>query len=408
LVAAPPARSQSLDAIKKEQGKLEQKRKKLVEEIALTQKRISEVQSRRSGSLVELTALKKQLRSREELISTIRKQVDESDRGIRATESQIKALEKDITRLKELYAKMIYNSYVHHTPKNNLLFVFSSGSFNDALRRVEYVKAYSSFRREQAELIRHSREEMQAHLRHLEVARKEKEELLSAELRNRAELNGAKETITRKINDFKKEEAKYATEIKAKEKEQAQLNDRIKTLIKDAIKEQERLNKLAAAPSKSSTSSSAANTPALASTREAQQLAAQFASNKGKLPWPVEKGYVTSQFGKRYLPEAKMTVENNGIDIATERGAKVRAIFNGEVTNTFYSPVFKYGVLISHGNYFTVYTGLHQVSVKEGDKVATKQTIGTAHTREDTNATEVHLEIWQGTTVLNPSLYIFQ
>jgi len=288
---------------------------------------------------------------------------------------------------------------VHQTSRSNLLFVFSSSSFNEAVRRVQYVKAYTAFRRAQAGMIEQASESLHKELKRMEDSRNERAELLAAELRNRSELNREKTTVSKQVDDFKKQESKFTAEVKEKEKAAEKLNKQIKAMIAAAIKEQEK---------KSAATTSGSSSAALASTREARELSNQFAANKGKLPWPVEKGTICGQFGKRYLPELKMSVENNGIDILTERSATVRAIFNGEVINTFYSPVFHYGVLISHGSYFTVYTGLEKLTVKENDKVSTKQPIGTAFNKNEAATTEVHLEVWQGTTKLNPALWLYQ
>lgn len=326
----------------------------------------------------------------------------ESDKQIRESQKVIKSLENGMEKLREQYRMMIRNMYVHHTPSSNLLFVFSSRSFNDALRRVDYVKAHNNFRRQQAERIARSRADMEEQLISLENMRKERADHLSAELKNRAELSSDKSQLDKQITEFKKQEKKFASDIKEKEKAKAKLNDQIQALIAKAVKEANKKS------TKTATTSKTTSSGTMLLTKEATALSNQFAANKGKLPWPVEKGFISGRFGTRHIAELNIDVENNGIDISTEKGSTVRAIFNGEVTNTFYSPVFKYGVLISHGNYFTVYTGLQNVSVKEKDRVATKQSIGTAHTKDDAGATEVHLEIWQGTTKLNPALWIYQ
>lgn len=384
--------------LSKQQNQLEKKRNKLEEEIAFTKKRIEDIKSKRSHSLSELNTLKRQLKAREELIATIRSQIKEADRQIAESQRIISGMEANISKLKDQYRKMVRNMYVHHAPGSNLLFVFSSKSFNDALRRVDYVKAHANFRRQQYERIMRSKAGMLEQLARLEQARNTKAEHLSDELRNRSELNHDKSELDRQITEFRKQESKYSAEIKEKEKAKAKLNSQIQALIAQAMKQS----------SKPKDPKKPAGSASMTLTKEASELSGQFAANKGKLPWPVEKGFISGRFGTRHIAELNIDVENNGIDITTERGAAVRAIFNGEVTNTFYSPVFKYGVLISHGNYFTVYTGLKQVTVKENDKVTTKQTIGIAHTKEETNVTEVHLEIWQGTTKLNPSLWVYQ
>lgn len=377
---------------------LEQRKKKLEDEIKFTKKKITQIRSKKKNSLSELETLKSQIRAREELITTARAQLNEVEKKISRSQLTIAALEGDIEKLKEQYSKMIYNAYVHHSSRSNLLFVFSSSSFNEAFRRVQYVKAYSAFRKEQAKLIEASQESLQWEVRRLEEARAQKSDLLTMEMRNRSELNSEKNQVSSQLSSFSSEEKKYLAQVREKERAAKELNTQIDKLIAAAIA------KANAAESASTASSS----KSFALTREAKELSNQFAANKGKLPWPVERGTITGRFGKRKHPVLKTEVENNGIDISTNKNAAVRSVFNGEVMNIFHSPVFKWGVLISHGNYFTVYTGLEQVSVAEKQKIKTKQAIGSAYTNEESGLTEVHLEMWQGRAKMNPESWLYR
>jgi murein DD-endopeptidase MepM/ murein hydrolase activator NlpD len=141
-------------------------------------------------------------------------------------------------------------------------------------------------------------------------------------------------------------------------------------------------------------------------TPEMALISSNFAGNKGRLPWPVERGTITGKFGTQpHAALRNVTVENNGIDITTQAGAPVRSIFEGEVVNVIFNPSFQKGIIIKHGEYYSVYTGLTAVQVKAGDKITTKQVIGTAYTGDD-NQTEIHLEIWKGTTIMDPAGWI--
>ena len=145
----------------------------------------------------------------------------------------------------------------------------------------------------------------------------------------------------------------------------------------------------------------------LGNTPEYDQLSSNFYGNKGKLPWPVEKGFISKGFGPYVVPGTTIKMENNGIDIRTDENSSVRCLFEGKVVGILNNPTFKNAVIISHGEYFTVYSKLASVNVSKGQKISTKQVIGAAYTDED-NITEVHLEVWKGAAKLNPADWIYK
>lgn len=375
-----------LDKLKKEQAQLE-------EEIKLTKQQIAEIAEKKNHSLSELEALNQQIEVRQAIIENYNQQINLTQIDILDTKNLISSMKKDIDLLKKNYASLVYKTYTSQNSYKRMLFVFASDNFNQAYKRVNYLRQFSDFRKSQAELIVKTQENLEQELVRLEENKKVKQNLLNAEWNQKKALGNEKQTLDNKVDAYKSEEQKYLAEIRKKEFARSQLKTQISNLIAEAR----------AKANTSGSSSSFSLTP------EARKLSSDFTNNKGKLPWPVSHGSIIRGFGKKLHPILRnppVYENNNGIDIATTKNADIRAIFNGTVASIFYSPVFQNGIIISHGNYFTVYTMLDQVSVTEGQQVETKQILGKAYFNPNTNRSEVHLEIWQSQTLLNPSLWI--
>jgi len=373
--------------------KLKAEQEQLAREINFTKQKISEIRKKKTSSLTELETLNKQIEVRKAMIANINAQVRAINRQIAETATVIQTMQEDLEKMKESYAALVYQAYVNQNSYNRLLFVFASDDFNDALKRITYLKRFSEFRKEQAELISKTQESLQRKIALLQQKRDEKSQLLNAEWEQKKELGMEQRELRQKVNCYQSEEARYLAEVRKKEAAAAQLNQQIARLIAEANKK----------------NSGSASTFSL--TPEARALSSEFVSNKGKLPWPVERGTIIRGFGKKLHPvlrDPPVYENNNGIDISTTRHAPVRAVFQGTVATVFYSPVFHNGIIINHGEYYTVYTMLDEVYVKEGDKVSTKQQIGRAWFNEQENSSEVHLEIWKGQTLMNPALWIYR
>ena len=285
---------------------------------------------------------------------------------------------------------------------------------------MEYVREYTTYRKEQAAAIQAAQAALRIRQQELEADKSEKEALLAGEEEQRNILAKEKAEQDSVVQGLKGEEKQLLAQIDKKKKDASTLNKQIQQIIAEEIrKEKERAEaaaRAAAAASKkeetttSTTTAPVKETPKPAVnaglTPEMALISSNFAGNKGRLPWPVERGTITGKFGTQpHAALRNVTVENNGIDITTQEGAQVRSVFEGEVVNVIFNPSFQKGVIIKHGEYYTVYTGLTAVQVKAGDKITTKQVIGTAYTRDD-NQTEIHLEIWKGTTIMDPAGWI--
>jgi septal ring factor EnvC (AmiA/AmiB activator) len=386
---------------------LRQQYQSLQEEIRQTEEVLAETKKNKQATVGELEALQRRIDIRRRLIANIADQIDGLDGRILENSRVIISLERDLDELRGEYAEMIVNAYIHQDPTDRVAFVLGSGGFAEALQRVQYLREYAAFRKEQIQLIEDTREALSFKVSELESAKLEKRGLLQEEERQRTTLNREREQQNQRIRTLSNIESKLLAAINAKKADAEELNRRIEQLIADEIRK-ERLRALEAANrAGENTGSRGDAVPTL--TPEARLLSNQFSENRGRLPWPVQRGTITGGFGRRVHPvlrDPPVYIQSNGVDIKTVAGSPVRAVFSGEVLNIIYNPSFQRGVIVKHGEYFTVYTKLSSVSVKPGDAVVAGQPLGTVHTDETEDRTEVHLEVWKGTTLLNPEEWL--
>lgn len=391
---------------------LEKKYANLQSEIEDTEQLLQQTKKKKQNSLNEVKLLNSQINSRQEIIGNITLQVNAVSKEMRETALVIQSMEADIQNMRNQYAKMITYAYVNDNTYEPLHFLFASGSVNDAINQIQYVKEFSAFRKQQAAAIKAVQAALKTRIGQLESDKSKKEDLLANEKQQKQKLDNEKKAKDNSVKSLQKEEKKISDQLKQKKKDADALNKKIQSIIAEEIrKEKERAAteaaKKAAAEKKTDkkTTTTAAESGGL--TPEMTLVSKNFEGNKGRLPWPVERGTITERFGTHAHPVLKnVSVENNGINISTTEGASVRALFEGEVLNVIFSPSFQKGVIIKHGEYYTVYTNLASVNVEPGVKVSAKQKIGTAYTNADEGKTEVHLEIWKGTTLLDPALWI--
>lgn len=400
---------------------LETKYTKLQSEIKDAEDLLEQTKKKKQNSLNEVKLLNRKINVREEMINNISLQVGAVSTEMQETVGVINSMEKDVQGMRDQYAKMITYAYVNDKAYEPLHFIFASGSVNDAINQVQYVKEFSAFRKQQAAAIKAVQAALQTRIDKLEEDKNKKQELLRSEQQHKQKLDKEKSEKDQSVKVLQKEEKKINDQIKQKKKDADALNKKIQSIIAEEIrKEKERAAaeaaKKAAAekkttttttPAEKTTAEKAAVKESVGLTPEMALVSKNFEGNKGRLPWPVERGTITGRFGTHPHPVLKnVSVENNGIDISTVEGAAVRSIFEGEVLNVLFNPSFQKGVIIKHGEYYTVYTNLASVSVEAGTKVSAKQKIGTVYSNTDDGKTDVHMELWKGTTILDPSLWI--
>lgn len=402
-----------------DQKALEKKRKQLESEINQTQKAIQQTQKTRDNSLKEIINLEKQIELRKELIENTSKEIKEFSVQIQETTSNLKALENKLTMLRENYAKAIYGTYKSYRITDQFLFVANSSTFSEALRRLNYLRKIGDYRKSQVDDIIKTQDEINAKLAAIQSKKNEQERLLAQQKKQESELSKNKAQKAKLVEQLKVKEGNLNKQLTKKKKEAEKLNAQIQAIIAKEIERQRKLEEerkrkeaeAAAAKAKkegsSTTTSGSSKTPTTAPvTPEVQKLSANFASNKGKLPWPVERGTISRGFGVYRHPEYGGEIDNKGLDIRTEKNANVRAVFDGKVISIVSNPIYKNAVIISHGDYFTVYTKLESVNVSKGQSVNAKQVIGKVYTDDEKNETEMHFEVWQGNVPQNPSYWI--
>ena len=370
--------------------KLEENKKKIEQEIQYNTKLLDETKKTKSTTLNQLVILKKQIADRERLINNINEEIQTTNQQIELNNEILADLKKDLLHLKEEYAQMIYYAYKNRDSFDRLMFIFSARDFNQAFRRVKYFQQYAAYRETQAELIVKTQDDIAATIQNLENFRNEKFTLLTRLEEERDKLNQERSLQNKTYQTLTKKEKELAATIKEKEKAAKKLQSEIEKIIAEEIR---------LASEKSGTTS----TGTFALTSDEMQLSASFQQNQGGLPWPVERGIISSTFGEHAHPVLKeVKTKNNGVDILTDEGMEARAVFGGEVTRVMSIPNYNYVVMIRHGEFLTVYSNLTEVYVTRGQKIDTKQAIGKIYTDTKDQKTELHFELWKGKTLLNP------
>lgn len=387
---------------------LEKKKAGVEKEIGSLQKELEKTQKNKNATLKEVNALKKKIKEREALIGNYASQINNIDEGITQTKQQLGSRQTNLKELQTRYASMVLYNYRHRSAYDRMMFVLASRSFNEAFQRLRYLRRYSEYRRSQSGDIREAIVQLSDKQTQLQVAKTKKQKELELEQSQKEKLAQEKQEHDKLVNNMSKQEKKLKENLANKKKEQNKLNKKIEDAIRKEIAAATKASSGSASTAKSGTTAAKTSTSAaLTMTPEAKALSSSFAANQGKFPWPVEKGNISEGFGTHAHAELKnVTTKNNGVDIKTTSGAAVRSVFKGKVVSIVNNPLYHKGVIIRHGEYFTVYTNLESVNVKVGDEVSTKQTIGTVHTDVETKQANVHFEVWKGTVFMNPQNWL--
>lgn len=379
---------------------LEKKKQKLQREIDETNKQLKETSKNKKLTSQQVAALKKKIRLRQEMINDITKEMAGLESQIGQTGNEITSLETRMRQLKKEYANMLQFAQRNRSSYQRLMFVFSSEDFNQAYRRMIYMRQISTHRKHQAELITGTQMELNQKKENLESQMTEKQSLMDNELDQKTELEKDKKEQDKILTGLQQREEKLKRQLAEKQRAKKKLDRAIDDLVR---KEIESAKKKATASGKKNVT----NENVFTLTPEAQKLSSGFSSNRGRLPWPVEKGRISERFGEHPHPELKgVKVNNNGVDIRSVSGSSARAVFEGEVTGVINIPGANSAVIIRHGEYLSVYSNLESVRVKKGDKISTKQVIGKVFTDPETGFAELHLEIWKGIQKLNPESWL--
>jgi len=372
---------------------LKEKQQKLREDIKYKEKLLKQIEQDSKSSTTKIVLLNKKINQREELITSIKDEIYLIDEKIEENQDLVTAMQNDIVRLKEEYSKMVVQAYKTRNVSSKLMYIFASEDFGQAYRRLKYLQQLSDYRKRQAQAIILTQSSLERKRLALEEQRKEKNSVLNSQNQEKLTLNRERQEKESELKKLSSKEVQYKKELAVAEKSANEL----KNLIKKAIERE-----IAARNEAAGTRGSIYNL-----TPEARELGNNFVANKGKLPWPVDKGEITAYFGEQPHPFLKgITVKNNGISISTTGNSRARAVYDGEVSKIIILPGAGKVVMVRHGEYISIYTNLKETFVNTGDKVKTKEEIGVIIS--DKGKTEFEFQLWKGTTLMDPSYWIFK
>ncbi|NLR65384.1 peptidoglycan DD-metalloendopeptidase family protein [Chitinophaga varians] len=448
---------------------LERRKKELQKEIEEANAQLKDTKRSTRESLGQLRALRDKITLRTRLINNINEEINFINGDINTAYRDVKTLQKDLDTLKAQYAQLIVYAYKNRSSYDMLNFVFSAQSFNDAVKRFQYLKQYREYRRRQADNIVSTQDQLNRKIQSLESQRVKRADALKTEQEQRSTLEQDKKEKDEVLTKLKGREKELVADINQRNKDAQKVQAAIRAVIRREIEEarrkameeeaarrkaaeekrrrEEEARKAAlaaaekakadaaAAAANNANNNAAANNPppakptpapepakpapeppkpapvrsenVLEATPEALALSESFEANRGKLPWPVDAGNIIEHFGiHQHAVMEHITVPSDGIVIATTKGGAVKSIFEGEVKSVVVMPGSGYVIIIRHGQYFTTYVRLQTTRVKKGDMVKTGQVIGTASVNDLENTGEVELQIWKGVTKQNPEQWI--
>lgn len=396
-----------------EKEKLEQRKEQLQRELSEAKTKLQNEKKKEKSVLKEIAGQEAQIKISEKIISTIAKQTRILDDNIYLTQLEINKLNRDLKIMKEDYAKMMVKSYKSRSEQSRIMFVLSSNSFLQAYKRVQYMKQYAGYRKRQAEEIKIKQARLGVTVTSLQTNKKEKEVVIVEKTKIKEEHEKLKQEKEKTAKLIQKDKKKIAAEIAKMDKERKAIDKKIKKMINDAIAAENKKRKAeqAAAAKKSGSTTPVKTTPVSSTkielTPEGKLSSDSFKANKGRLPWPVAKGYISTGYGDVPHPDYKnIVIHNSGIDITTDPGSSAMAVFSGEVSGVQVSQTTNtYTILVRHGDFFTAYSNLSSVSVSVGNKVSAKQVLGKIKTNAKGNSV-LKFVINQNTTVLNPKSWI--
>ena len=388
-----------------QQEKLEQRKAQIQQEIRDNEKMLQSVKKKEKSAVNVFLIQANKIKLKEKLINTTAKQEKLLSNDMYINQVKVNKLKKELTVLKEDYAKMILKSYKSRSEQSRAMFILSSESFLQAYKRAQYLKQYTNFRKNQGLEIQSKSAQLVDFNAKLNGQRQDKKKIIAENQKERLALEVEKKEQQKLVNSIKKDKNKIIADTRSKQQEAKRIDRQIDRLIREAIAEANR--KAALEKAKDNPGSAPSNAPVssskIALTPEGKILAADFKANRGKLPWPVEKGFISLGYGDQPHPlYPSLTVHNSGVEITTEQGANARAVFEGEVSSIMVLSPINRAVMIQHGDYFTVYQNLSQVFVNKGDKVNIKQSIGKVRTSGDTGKTIIKFLILQNTSNNNP------
>lgn len=390
------------------QEQLEERKAKIQLEIQERQQLLNSMKNKEKTVVSQLLIQTEKIGLKEKLIKTTEKQTKLLNDDIYNNQIKINQLNKELEALRDDYAEMIRKSYKSRSEQSRVMFLLSSENFLQAYKRIQYMKQYSNYRKMQADEMKSKSIKLKVATDNIKVQKNEKEKLIVENEKEKQELEKEKQEQEKIAKQIQKDKKNILAEIKKKQQESKKIDGQIQKLIRDAIAEANRKTAKSATSSTKSTSDKKAieNSVNIVLTPEGKLISDNFKANKGRLPWPVEKGAITLGYGDQPHPVFRtLTVHSSGIEITTENGANARAVYDGEVVQVQLISPLKKAVLIKHGDFFTVYQNLSTVNVKEGDRVSSRETIGKIRIDSDGKSI-LKFYISQNSSYFNPTPWL--
>lgn len=399
---------------------LEEQRKQALREISNTDKLLRDTKKTTATLLDRVKLIGNQIFSRQKVLSLLEQEVEGLSAQERQTEAEIAALEAELKEKLKNYSKAIDAMQRNRRSENKLLFVLSGKSLTESYRRMRYLSDYSNWRSKQADEIKEQSQKLKEKREALAKAKSEKLVLMGLRTSEQEKLKLEEENYQKEVGEAQKKQQELQKVLTQKQQQAAALDKQIAKLIAEEVarqereakrREEERLRAEAANTRRrgartSSITRSTATRTAKPMTPENITLSNNFASNRGKLPYPITGNHtITTRFGSHQHSQF-VTTSSGGIDIRSQAGAEAKAVFNGEVTYVAAFPGYNTCIIIRHGNYYTFYGNIQSIYVKQGDKVKTGQSLGKVYTDPDTGYSQIHFQLWQGTNKMNPEPWL--
>ena len=413
--------------------KLREQQKAILEDIKNTNKLFLDVKKETTTILQRINLINKQISSRKEMMKLQSQEIAELDRELKRIESEIKKLDEELVAKKDNYANAARTLQTNRSSQNELFFVLSGKSFGESLRRMQYLKEYSKWRRAQANEIKKKNQELSKRKSDFEQTKLDRVSALQALEEEEKKLKEEESIKQKEMSIAKGKQQNIQKTLREREKQKKKIDQQIEQMIAEEVARQEReaaarrkaeeakraaeeKKRATTAPkqtetAKTTTSKSAQPEPKVAaaksSVNETFALSKNFVSNKGKLPMPVTgTSSIVSQFGVNRHSEWNISTNSNGIDIQAQSSSNIRSVFEGEVSKVAYFPGMNTCVIVRHGDYYTFYANIYDIHVKIGDKIKTGQSLGSIYTDPDTGIATMHFQLWHKTTKLNPTPWL--
>ncbi|GAA4098115.1 murein hydrolase activator EnvC family protein [Mucilaginibacter panaciglaebae] len=392
---------------------LRKQRDRINDELNQLNRQLEETRNNKKSTLKQLNILKAQISLREQKINVINGEVRNLDNQISENTNTVHDLQGQLDLLKKKYADMVLFAYRNKSGYNKLMFIFAAKDFNQAYKRLKYLQQFATYRERQAASIQSKQKDLHVKIVELDKTKEQKHTLLVDQEKEKANLGKERNNQSAVVKSLSSQEKQLQRQRVAKQREVSKI---IRAYAKAVIDEERRRAeeaRLAAERAKASNKDAPAaakpavrkssNSELLNATPEAARLSNDFLGNRGRLPWPVVNGAVTQGFGT--FTTDGIRSESTGLDIRTNDGAPVRAVFDGTVSKV-QNVLGSWLIIIRHGEYLTAYNNLRSVNVSSGQKVSTKQTIGTAATDGVTGETMVHFELYKAGTPVDPKVWL--